>query len=199
MDEHEHYRPDIVWTGDTITSTRMRVRIRRSADRDKRTKHMQEARDACTMKTLNSFPYSSSYGWLDRYAAIKETIFTSLSYTFISVFVVMNLFQSLSGAILVTCMVGLVCVNIMGMMTLWDLQLNVVTAVNLVMAVGFAVDYSAHISEAFVHSRGSRDKRMQHSLNTMGRSVLKGGISTLLGIAMLAFSQSAGFVMMFKM
>ena len=70
----------------------------------------------------------------------------------------------------------------------------------LVMAIGFTVDYSGHIAEAFVSSRGtSRVRKSMESLESMGVSVMNGGISTFLAVLMLAFTQSEGFRILFRM
>ena len=68
------------------------------------------------------------------------------------------------------------------------------------MAIGFSVDYSGHIAEAFVISNAStRIKRAMESLENMGVSVMNGGVSTMLAVLMLAFTQSEGFRILFKM
>jgi len=40
--------------------------------------------------------------------------------------------------------------DIIGIMYFWDLSLDSVNAVNLVLAVGFSVDYTAHIAHCFM-------------------------------------------------
>lgn len=142
------YGADIVFDKQTnvVKASRMRVVIHNAVNRDRRLKHMDAARKACITKELGSFPYQSNYGSTERYKIIDSTIYFSLLFTFLGVFVMLLLFQSLSSAILVTLMVALVCLNIVGMMHLWNLKINVITTVNLVMVVGFAVDYSAHIA-----------------------------------------------------
>ena len=47
------------------------------------------------------------------------------------------------------------------------------------MAIGFAVDYSAHIAHAYVFSNKlSANDRVVDALSTLGASVLMGGKST---------------------
>ena len=61
-------------------------------------------------------------------------------------------------------------------MYIWGVTLNSVSMVILVMAIGFAVDYSAHIAHAFVMSREeTADKRVVESVSTLGASVFMGG------------------------
>jgi predicted RND superfamily exporter protein len=46
--------------------------------------------------------------------------------------------------------------NLLGMMSMWDVRLNVASLVILILSVGFSVDYSAHIAE--VSSRGRAER-----------------------------------------
>jgi len=59
-----------------------------------------------------------------------------------------------------------------GMMYLWNIELNAVSLVNLVMSVGISLEFCAHISRDFVLStQRSRLKRAEHALADMGSSV----------------------------
>jgi predicted RND superfamily exporter protein len=46
--------------------------------------------------------------------------------------------------------VGLVDLFLFGLLTFWEVTLNSVTIVNVVIAIGLAVDYSAHIGHAYL-------------------------------------------------
>lgn len=105
------------------------------------------------------------------------------------------------AALIVTIIIGMIDVDLLALMVIWDLNIDSVTVINLVMAIGFAVDYSAHIAHSFMMKTyanhaviasflsvsGSRNKRMASALHDMGISVLLGGFSTFLGIFFLAF------------
>lgn len=72
------------------------------------------------------------------------------------------------------------------------LYINAVTYVCLVISVGLIVDFLLHIVLRYVETtRGSKEDRVKQTLETMGASILLGGLSTLLGILPLAFSTSA--------
>ena len=61
-------------------------------------------------------------------------------------------------------------------MHVWGVSLNSISMINLVMAIGFAVDYSAHIAHAFVFSREtSPEEKVIQALGTVGASVFMGG------------------------
>ena len=54
----------------------------------------------------------------------------------------------------------------------WDITLNAVSLVNLVMAVGISVEFSSHITRAFAVNVGeNRVQRATDVLTTMGSSV----------------------------
>lgn len=60
----------------------------------------------------------------------------------------------------------------LGMMYLWNIELNAVSLVNLVMSVGISLEFCAHICRDFVlSSQRSRLKRAEHALADMGSSV----------------------------
>jgi predicted RND superfamily exporter protein len=62
--------------------------------------------------------------------------------------------------------------DMIGMMYLWNIELNAVSLVNLVMSVGISLEFCAHICRDFVlSSQRSRLKRAEHALADMGSSV----------------------------
>ena len=120
---------------------------------------------------------------------------------------------------LVALMIVLVNLSILGVMALGRFQLNVSSLLNLIMAVGFSVarpprppsrqlrtprpqDFSAHIAYACAHNvrRGDDVQRaVRGALEDLGASVLNGGLSTLLAVTVLAFSDYYAYFQMFIM
>eukprot|EP01138_Halocafeteria_seosinensis_P004249 gb/GECG01004345.1/.p1 GENE.gb/GECG01004345.1/~~gb/GECG01004345.1/.p1 ORF type:complete len:1061 (+),score=110.46 gb/GECG01004345.1/:1-3183(+) len=147
-----------------------------------------------------SFGFEQNHLWYERFIVIDELAITNLFIAALCVFVVVSLFHPIQNAICVTVCVILTDIDLLGMMFLWGMRINVTSLVVLVMAIGFSVDYSGHIAEAFVISNAStRIKRSMEALENMGVSVMNGGLSTMLAVLMLAFTQSAGFRILFKM
>ena len=71
----------------------------------------------------------------------------------------------------------------------------------MIMSVGLSVDYCVHIAHAFVHAEEQNDptKRLKEALTSLGPAVIKGGFTTLLGVALLSLACSSVFRMFFKM
>merc|ERR1711860_237875 len=101
----------------------------------------------------------------------------------------------LVSAVISLVVIGMLLVNLAGMMYWWNITLNAVPLVNLVMAVGISVEFSSHITRAFAVNVGeSRVQRAQNTLVNMGSSVLSGITLTKFGgIVVLAFAKSQIF------
>ena len=84
-------------------------------------------------------------------------------------------------------------------MQLWGITIDTSAAVLLSVALGLAVDYSAHIAHAFVTMKGkSRDERVKKTIIEIGPAVFNGGFSTFLAFSILMVSKSFVFKVFFK-
>jgi Niemann-Pick C1 protein len=60
----------------------------------------------------------------------------------------------------------------LAMMYIWNIELNAISLVNLVMSIGISLEFCAHICRDFILSaKGSRLKRAEQALAYMGSSV----------------------------
>jgi predicted RND superfamily exporter protein len=97
-------------------------------------------------------------------------------------------------AILITLNVAFCLAEILGFMWALGFAIDSVTVINLVLAVGLSVDYSAHVGHSFMVKGGAdNDRRALESLADMGAAVLAGGASTFLAVVVLLFSDSYVF------
>ena len=81
----------------------------------------------------------------------------------------------------------------------WDITLNAVSLVNLVMAVGISVEFCSHITRTFaVNSNLERVENARQAVINMGSSVLSGITLTKFGgILVLAFAKSKIFTVFY--
>lgn len=109
------------------------------------------------------------------------------------------LIGDLQMCFLIFICVVLTMVNVMGFMQKWGLTIDLVTCIGLQLALGLCVDYASHIGHTFLTiSEGTNSERALKSVTSIGSAVLSGGISTLIGIAMLAFSDAYSFQTFFR-
>ena len=103
--------------------------------------------------------------------------------------------EILFGALLVTPIVGVIYVELLGVLQIAGLHVNSVSAVGLTMSIGLVVDYNMHIVLTYfeINDAATREERVKKVLNTMGKSIMLGSFSTLLGVLPLSFSGSEVF------
>ena len=108
------------------------------------------------------------------------------------------LLADLLGSVYVLGTVALSLVDLCGFMAAWDITIDVVSACNIIIAIGLCVDYSVHICHAFLTVSGTRKERAKVAIIDMGVAVLNGGFSTLLAFILLAGSDSHVFSVFFR-
>jgi hypothetical protein len=89
--------------------------------------------------------------------------------------------------------------GVLGFMAFWGINLDSISMINLIMSIGFSVDFAAHISYSYMDSEGSPDDRVRNSLYSLGLPIVQGAISTILGVIGLMIAPSYIFVTFFKM
>ena len=167
---------------------------------------------------LDLFVFSPFYIFFVQYESIVSLTFTLLLVAGALIWIIGALFLGLIRvASLLTVVVAAIMVNIGGVMALWGISLNAVSLVNLLICVGVAVEFTVHLSRAYLvcdEDDGDRifdslmnndgqpdylvkDKRTilaSSALCRVGGSVLGGITMTkLIGIAILAFTRSQIF------
>lgn len=64
-----------------------------------------------------------------------------------------------------------------------------ISIINLVMAIGLSVEYLAHIASTYNMARGEHVHKLRVAMASVGSSVVSGGLTTLLGVVVLAFAK----------
>lgn len=84
---------------------------------------------------------------------------------------------------------------------LWGIDLNSISVINLVMAIGLVVDYSLHLIHTFGATDATlgRKQRTLVALKSIGPAVLMGLFTTFLGVLPIAFAASQVFRVFFFM
>lgn len=155
---------------------------------------------------ISIFPYSVFYIFFDQYSTIVSLTATLLGSGLAIIWAISSLLlgSTRTGAV-VTITVIMIVIDIIGTMAVFNVSLNAVSLVNLVICVGIGVEFCAHIARAFmfpsraVMERASpslrgRDARSWASLVNVGGSVFSGiTITKLLGVSVLAFTRSKIF------
>ena len=139
--------------------------------------------------------------YIDQYLEIKPQTIQSVLVTagfmmIISFVMIPNPLCSLWVAFSIMSIVA----GVLGYMTWWGVNLDGVALINLIMCIGFSVDYSAHICYHYMSVEDREpEKKIASSLFALGLPIIQGAISTVLGVVGLAFAPSYLFITFFKM
>ncbi|KIL68338.1 hypothetical protein M378DRAFT_158883 [Amanita muscaria Koide BX008] len=161
------------------------------------------AREMSQHSGADIFPYSLFYVFFEQYAHIiaitREVLGLGLAAVLATTALLLG---SWRAGMIVTTVVALIVINVMGVMAVWGINLNAISLVNLVISLGIAVEFCAHIARAFVNAgsglpldhpaaQKERDERVWASLVEIGPSVLSGITFTkLIGMSVLALTRS---------
>ncbi|KAK5078820.1 niemann-Pick type C-related protein 1 [Lithohypha guttulata] len=164
------------------------------------------SKDISERHNIDIFPYSKHYVFFDQYRSIVHLTATLLSVAVMVIFILTSLLLgSLLTGLVVSITTIMILVDIMGVMALFNVSLNALSLVNLVICVGISVEFCAHISRAFMFPSKSvmerarsrfrgRDLRAWTALVNVGGSVFSGiTITKFLGVFVLAFTKSKVF------
>lgn len=161
-----------------------------------------------------TFTFSERYFDYEGYVVFERETVLNVTLALVAVLAILLLFTaSITITAFVLLCVVLVDVFVFGLLAFWGVTLNSVTVVNIVIAIGLSVDYSAHIAHAYLavaapEADGEGNKLSDHekrvfkargALGMMGTSVFHGAFSTFLAIVVLAPSKSYVFMSFFRM
>ncbi|XP_048366451.1 patched domain-containing protein 3 [Sphaerodactylus townsendi] len=99
----------------------------------------------------------------------------------------------------VTFAIASVIIGVTGFMAYWNVNLDSISMINLIMCIGFSVDCSAHVSYAFVSSKKtSLNDKAVDALYRLGYPMVQGAISTIVGVLALSMTDTYIFRAFFK-
>ena len=207
------YAQDVAYTSNGLTLLAFRVKCeyvrltkeergKTIDDSDKQIEAMDATREMIKgWEDLQvAFPYSFKFITIEGFKILQQELFQNVGLAIAAVGVIVFFtVGSPVTALLITINVGFCIVEILGFMWALGIAIDSVSVINIVLAVGLSVDYSAHVGHCFM-TKGGPDKnaRALESLADIGAAVLQGAISTFLAVVVLLFSKSYVFEILSK-
>ncbi|XP_034558828.1 patched domain-containing protein 3 [Notolabrus celidotus] len=192
------FKQDInITTDDEIQASRFFVQtLNKTPMTDLMTRLRRTAED-CPVDLL---VYHPAFIYYDQYTVIRDnTIQTILIAVIVMLVVSLLLIPNPLSSVWVAFAICSVIVGVTGFMALWGVNLDSISMINLVMCIGFSVDFSAHISYTLVSSpKSDVDEKAKEALSHLGYPILQGALSTILGVVVLSVSGSYIFRTFFK-
>ncbi|XP_036376000.1 patched domain-containing protein 3-like [Megalops cyprinoides] len=198
--EYSDFKQDVNFTNNVIYASRFFMQtanITAAIDEMNMLNEFRVTAEKCPVPLL---VYHPSFIYYDQYAVIVSSTIQNIGVTtavmlLISLLLIPNPLCSLW----VTFSIASVIVGVTGFMALWDINLDTISMIILVVCIGFSVDFSAHISYAFVSSnKPSANEKAVEALFSLGYPIVQGAVSTILGVVVLSAAQSYIFRTFFK-
>lgn len=132
--------------------------------------------------------YSTMYSYYEMVGITFDETIINLITSAIAVMIVLFCLLPPGPSVLAVLNVLLADICILAWVPLTGLNLNAITSTCMVMSVGIAVDFSAHITHAFVETDGSLSgkERAARAVTKMGRSLTTSALTTFMSVLMLS-------------
>ncbi|KAL7632548.1 UNVERIFIED_CONTAM: hypothetical protein RMT77_017115 [Armadillidium vulgare] len=183
-----------------ILASRFVIQTYRILDSNEEKEMMKNLREFANDFPLNMTVYHPLFVYFDQYVLVRTVSIKTIGIAavimlLVSLILIPNPWCSLwVGFSILSIEIGVV-----GYMTLWGVNLDSISMINLIMCIGFSVDFSAHISYAYFSAKAhTPEERVRESLYGLGLPILQGAISTVLGVSALTLAPSYIFVTFFK-
>eukprot|EP01061_Rhynchopus_euleeides_P038954 TRINITY_DN667_c1_g4_i2.p1 TRINITY_DN667_c1_g4~~TRINITY_DN667_c1_g4_i2.p1 ORF type:complete len:944 (+),score=355.52 TRINITY_DN667_c1_g4_i2:43-2874(+) len=154
-----------------------------------------------------SFPFHFVFLYWESYAIFVDEVTKNVAIAASCVVVLVTVLTAspLTGLVVLLA-IGCVDVCLIGFMAHVGVEINSVSVICIVLAIGLAVDYSVHIAGAFLTVSAddlgwveSRSHRAAYAVWKMGPAVMNGAFSTFLAVLPLAVAKSYIFTVFFRM
>ncbi|CAB9507719.1 Pick C1-like protein 1 [Seminavis robusta] len=131
--------------------------------------------------------------------SVKELYFTVVSGVVALTVIAFVLIPHWTAVCFVTPMIVMLYVNFLGTLQFFGLHINGIFYICVVVSVGLLVDFLLHILMRYYETSPdkTRNERVKETLETMGASIMLGGLTTFLGIVPLCISSTKIFMTVF--
>ncbi|CAK1543065.1 unnamed protein product [Leptosia nina] len=143
-----------------------------------------------TGQDVEVFAYSVFYVFYSQYLTAWGDTFVSLGYCLLGAFVINLLATGFNFMTTIAMMftVVMVVLDMMGIMYMWNIQLNAVSCTNLIVAIGITVEFCSHLAYAYNTSSRPPSERVADAIVKVGATIITGITFTNIPIVVLAFS-----------
>ncbi|KAL7301622.1 hypothetical protein TKK_0005631 [Trichogramma kaykai] len=186
---------------DEIIASRFLIQAVNISGTNQEKEMVKELRQICSESSLNASVFHPYFVFFDQFELIRPTSIQCLIFGALIMMVITFLFipNVLCCFWVAFCIISIEC-GVAGYMALWDVSLDSISMINLIMCIGFSVDFTAHICYAYMSSEKIHaNDRVRECLYNLGLPIVQGAFSTILGLLALVLADTYIFLVFFKM
>lgn len=196
------FKQDVLFNEDktAIIGTRYVIQAYNIIDANKEKDMVLELRKIADSQPFDVTVFQQYFIYFDQFILVRDTSIQSICVAVLVMIGISLVFiPSFHCAVFVAFSIISIEVGVIGYMTLWGVNLDSISMINLIMCIGFSVDYSAHISYAYFSAdKQTPDDGIRAALHSLGVPIFQGSVSTILGVIALVFAPSYIFLTFFK-
>ena len=198
------FQHDIVFNEERteILASRVYVQGVGSFDNSHQVQMMLDVRQAGSDSPFAALAFSAPFVFFEQYVSILPSTLMTCGVAVAAMFVVgLILIPHPLSSFLVTTTMLMILVGMTAFMHLWGLTLSSITMIQIVLSIGFSVDFSSHVCHVFVCWTDWNDKhedRAGKTLNKIGFPILNSAVSSILGVLLLAGARNYIFRSFFQ-
>lgn len=187
--------------GDRIIASRFLIQAYNITDTNHEKEMVRDLRAICHNSPLNVSVFHPYFVFFDQFELVRPTAIQSMIIGALIMMVVSFIFiPNILCSLWVAFSILSIEIGVAGYMALWDVNLDSISMINLIMCIGFSVDFTAHICYTYMSSKAkSPEEKVRESLYSLGLPILQGSTSTILGCIALLVAESYIFLVFFKM
>ncbi|XP_063233113.1 patched domain-containing protein 3-like [Bacillus rossius redtenbacheri] len=184
-----------------IIASRFLIQAVNISDSNGEKEMVRELRKICRESPLNATVFHPYFVFFDQFELVRPTAIQSMIIGALIMMLVCFVFiPNISCCLWVAFSIISIETGVAGYMALWDVNLDSISMINLIMCIGFSVDFTAHICYAYMSSKATTpEQRVRESLYALGLPIVQGAFSTILAVVTLIFAGSYIFLVFFKM
>lgn len=186
--------------GTRILASRILIQAVNISDTNHEKEMVKDLREISKQAPIKATVFHPYFVFFDQFELVRPTslrsmIVGALIMMLISFIFIPNILCSLWVALSIVS----IELGVAGYMSLWDVNLDSISMINLIMCIGFSVDFTAHICYTYMSSKSRRpDGRVREALYSLGMPIIQGAFSTVLGCVGLLLANSYIFLVFFK-
>ncbi|ULU09461.1 hypothetical protein L3Y34_014097 [Caenorhabditis briggsae] len=172
-----------------VTSFRLTLLGKGMSEWAERARAMQHIRTVLREEQqFNATLFDCDSAILSIILTVGTDLIGSIAVTVVCMAIVCFVFIANFNAVaVITSIIASICYVLVGGLSLWGADLDPVIQVDVLLATGFSVDYTAHVAYNYFRARGSPQERVYSSLAEMAMPMCEAGLSTFLCMLPLIF------------
>ena len=169
--------------GTKVTASRLFLQTERIEDSQVELKMLLSLRELASSLPFKVILFHPLFFIFDQFAEVfNQTVICVCLCVAIMSIIILLFIPSKICVIWVVFAVISVEVGVLGMMSFFGINLDVISMIVLIMGIGFSVDFSAHISYHYLSADQEHgpEERLAHCLHALGPPILQGQINLLI-------------------